>query len=300
MNRSMTSIAIVGIGYWGKNLVRVFSDIADVPVCVHTGSERNQRWLEQSYPEITLTTDYESILSDPTIDAVAIATPVSTHYKLARDALRHNKHVFVEKPLAESDSQAKDLVTLADERGLNLCVGYIFLHHPTITPLFDREESVEWGQFHWSKLGAFGENIFLDLVSHPVAVALELYDTGPTAVSVEQSVAVTERPDIVRSKIEFGQNRTFEIDINRVSQIENKSLQVLFEDGDFLYWSESGLYCFSEDKEEFEVVKQTEAEPLRVECESFVDTIEGDSTSRTSGRLGQNVNSVIEKMMSEV
>lgn len=298
----MTSIAVVGIGYWGRNLVRIFSDIAEVSICVHLGSPENERWLNENYPAIDLTTDYESVISDPEIDAIVIATPIETHFQLARDALRYGKHVFVEKPLAESAEEAEQLVSLAEEVESTLFVGFIFLHHPTIRPLFQRgrEIGVEWGRFSWDKFGEFNVNVFLDTVSHPIAVGLELFGSEPTAVEVDRSIAVTRSTDIVSSRVGFSRDRAFDINISRLSQSTRKSMQVLYEDGNLFYWDESGLYRFREESIEFDLVKPTKAEPLRLECQDFLEAVNGDTTPRTGGELGYKVNRAIDRIVSSL
>src|SRR5262249_52289606 len=118
-------IAVVGLGYWGPNLVRVLHEIDEAEVAVLCDLDRSA--LERAgrlYPALAVTELYERVLADHHVDAVAIATPVSTHYALAAKALDAGKHVFVEKPLAGSEEQAEDLVARADRRGLTLMPGH--------------------------------------------------------------------------------------------------------------------------------------------------------------------------------
>jgi UDP-2-acetamido-3-amino-2,3-dideoxy-glucuronate N-acetyltransferase len=294
----MTSIAIVGIGYWGKNLVRVFSDIAEVSICVHRGSQENAQWLKNNYPAINISTDYEDVLLDASIDAVVIATPIGTHFELVRDALQHEKHVFVEKPLADSASQAKRLVEISDRTDVTLFVGYIFLHHPTLQPLLQRSQNytVQWGRFSWHKFGKLNVNIFLDVASHPISIALDLFQNDPVSAEVNRSTTVTKNIDIFSSQVTFPNEATFEIDIDRLSQIENKSLQVLFKNGDFFYWDEDGLYTLSRENNKLELISSSNKEPLRVECQNFLSIINGNEVSRTDGILGHKVHEIIEYM----
>lgn len=297
----MAKIAIAGIGYWGKNLVRVFSEISDIVACVHNGSEENEEWLRKNYPEIDITVNYNRIVSNPEIDAVVIATPIGTHYELVKKALLQNKHVFVEKPLAESPEKAKQLSDLAKQKNRVLFVGYIFAYHPTIQPLFDKGIStpIIWGEFKWNKFGDLGEDIFLDVVSHPIAVSLALFNEAPTSTSVNYSNSITGDTDIVSLELEF-QRGVFDIYINRVTPMSEKSLQVLFEDKELFYWNEQGLYEFDENKNGYLEKKEASIEPLKSECQNFISAIDRDGHVRTDGEFSYIVNDVLEQIENEI
>ena len=122
----MKQIAIVGIGRWGKNLIREFSKLAQVKVCVTTGNQKNLKWLQQNYPNVKHTTDVYQILKDPMIDAVVIATPINDHFTLTKKALEHKKHVFVEKPLAKTVADTQKLIETAKKNRRCLFVVMFF------------------------------------------------------------------------------------------------------------------------------------------------------------------------------
>lgn len=294
----MISVAVVGIGYWGKNLVRVFADISAVKTCVHTGGETNQQWLADNFPGIAVTTAYETVLRDPEIDAIVIATPTETHYELARQAMLAGKDVFVEKPLTDSMDRSHKLATLARETDQILFVGYIFCHHPTIQPLLERAKShsLKWGLFSWEKLGAFNRDIRLDLVTHPVSLALVLFQGDPERAELTHSIAVTESTDILSARLQFSEGRQFDIRINRVSPDAGKYLQLLFENGELYYWTEDGLYLFAEAESEYQLVEQTADEPLRAECQQFVSAVKEQSDPRTTGEFGYRVDQIIDEL----
>ena len=130
----MIRIGHAGFGYWGPNLARNFGSLADL------------RWLcdlspdlleaaSKAHPQARTTADFEELLADPELDAVVIATPVVTHYELAKQALSAGKHVFVEKPQAQSSAEAEELAALAQEQGLVLMPGYLLLYHPALQRL---------------------------------------------------------------------------------------------------------------------------------------------------------------------
>ena len=130
----MIRVGHAGLGYWGPNLARNFGSLADL------------RWLcdlspdlleaaSKAHPQARTTADFEELLADPELDAVVIATPVVTHYELAKQALSAGKHVFVEKPQAQSSAEAEELAALAQEQGLVLMPGYLLLYHPALQRL---------------------------------------------------------------------------------------------------------------------------------------------------------------------
>ena len=140
----MIRIGHAGLGYWGPNLARNFGALADL------------RWLcdlspdvldkaAKAHPQARTTDDFEALLADPEVDAVVIATPVVTHYELAKQALSAGKHVFVEKPQAQSSAEAEELTALAEERGLVLMPGYLLLYHPALHRLKELIDEGELG-----------------------------------------------------------------------------------------------------------------------------------------------------------
>src|SRR6266404_9726731 len=125
----MINIGIIGYGYWGPNLVRNFAETPGA--VVHTVADLDSRKLETAqrrYPAIKTTSDFMALMNDPQIHAVAIATPVSTHFELAMAALRAGKHVWVEKPMTETSFQARKLIDEAERRKLVLIVDHTFIY----------------------------------------------------------------------------------------------------------------------------------------------------------------------------
>lgn len=294
----MTRVAVAGIGYWGKNLVRVFDDCAEVTICVHTGGERNAEWLRENYPSVDLTTNFGTVLDDPSVDAIAIATPIGTHYSLTKAALESGKDVFVEKPLAESPAQSEELVQLSRTTNAVVFVGYIFCHHPTIQTLIElaRSSSVEWGLFGWIKEGGFGTDIYADLVSHQVAIALQLFEEDPVEIRAIRSRIGTHSTDVVSARLAFPGGETFDIDVNRLVPESQKFLQVRLEDGNSYCWMEDGLYAFSRDDGEYETVERTTEEPLIRECKEFLSVVEGASSHSTTAEFGYRVDVLLQEL----
>ncbi|MEP6910470.1 MAG: Gfo/Idh/MocA family oxidoreductase [Actinomycetota bacterium] len=174
-----------GLGYWGPNLARNFGELADL------------RWLcdlspdllaeaSTRHPHAQTTTDFDDLLSDPDLDAIVIATPVVTHYELAKQALSAGKHVFVEKPQAQTTAEAEELFGLAQEHGLVLMPGYLLLYHPAIAKLKELVDAGELGDVLYlygnrQNLGQIrrDENALWSLGAHDLSVILHLIGEEP-------------------------------------------------------------------------------------------------------------------------
>jgi UDP-2-acetamido-3-amino-2,3-dideoxy-glucuronate N-acetyltransferase len=294
----MVTIAVVGIGYWGKHLVRVFSEVAEVSVCVHQGSAANRAWLAEEYESIAVTTEYEEVLSDPNVNAVAIATPIETHYGLALRALEAGKDVYVEKPLAATTSEAKHLSEVASREEAILFVGYILVHHPNMAPLRARaaDATPAWARFGWEKLGGFKEDLLLDIASHALAIACNLFSSVPTSATTYTRVGVMTDADVLEAQLSFD-GGWFGVEVNRISPQTQKYLQVGFDNGDIYYWTEQTLYRFDHDASGYETVQRRQTEPLYVECERFVTAVEERVQPTTDGTFGYRVNETMDKLV---
>jgi predicted dehydrogenase len=180
-------IGAVGLGYWGPNLARNLDDLegaALIWICDRE-EDRLARYAGR-FPDARTTTRFEELLEDDSLDAVAIATPVVTHFELARQALLAGKHVFVEKPLALSSTLGEQLVALAEERGLVLMPGHLLLYHPGVAKLKDLVDSEELGRLLYvygnrQNLGQIrkDENALWSLGAHDLSVILHLVGEEP-------------------------------------------------------------------------------------------------------------------------
>ncbi len=146
----MTNVAVVGLGHWGPNLVRNFAAISEA--WLHTLCDIRPDRLatfERQYPGARTQTDFGAVVDDPEVDAIVIATPVHTHYQLAKTALDAGKHVMVEKPLAQTSDQCRKLVALAEKHQLILMVGHVFLYNAAVRKVKEYIDSGELGQIHY-------------------------------------------------------------------------------------------------------------------------------------------------------
>ena len=189
--KKTVNIGVVGYGYWGPNLVRNFSELKDARV--HTVADLNPKVLEivaRRFPATKTTTDFQEMIRDPEIDAVAIATPVNTHFSLAMAALKAGKHVWLEKPMAETSLQARSLVEEAEKRGLILHVDHTFIYTGTVRKIKELVDAGDLGKILYYdsirvNLGLFQRdvNVISDLGVHDFSILDYLFDEHPVAVS---------------------------------------------------------------------------------------------------------------------
>ncbi|MCA1453707.1 Gfo/Idh/MocA family oxidoreductase [Bradyrhizobium sp. BRP22] len=203
MQDSRVGLGVVGYGYWGPNLVRNFVSnpsarlvgVADLDPAKLATSGR-------LYPGVSTTNRYEDLLNDSSIDAIAIATPVRTHYELALAALKAGKHVLVEKPLAPSADLVRRLIEEADRRGLTLMVDHTFLYTPAVQKIRELVTKDELGEIYYydstrSSLGLFQSdvNVIWDLAVHDVSIIQHILNEDPVAVSATGSCHVAGTPE---------------------------------------------------------------------------------------------------------
>ena len=193
-------IGVVGLGYWGPNLVRNMARVADLAWCCDLSDENRARYAPQ-YPQARFTADFDDLLDDPALDAIAVASSVPTHHPLGLRALEAGKHVFVEKPLAASVADARELVAAAEAADRRLMVGHLLLFHPALAKVRELIDSGELGEIYYlygnrvnlGKVRA-DENALWSLGAHDVAVLLDLVGERPVEAQARGECYV--RPDV--------------------------------------------------------------------------------------------------------
>jgi predicted dehydrogenase len=185
-----TGVAVVGLGYWGPNLLRVLADKPEAQVrwICDLDRERLNRY-RRRYPSVRITSHIERVLADPDVETVIIATPVNTHYDLAAQALQAGKHVFVEKPLAPSAALADDLAEIAAERGRLLMCGHTFIYSPPVRAIKRMLEAGTLGDIYFISssrvnLGLHQRDVSViwDLGPHDFSILLYWLGTAPTSI----------------------------------------------------------------------------------------------------------------------
>ena len=188
----MTTVGVIGCGYWGPNLIRNFAELEAARlrwICdadVHRLEKIGRR-----YSSARTATDYRELLADPQLDAVAIATPVATHYRFAKDALEAGKHVLVEKPFTASVSEAEELMKVARRRGLALMVDHTFVYTGAVRKIKEIVSSGELGDLLYFdsvriNLGLFQDdiNVVWDLAPHDLSIMDFICERQPVSVTV--------------------------------------------------------------------------------------------------------------------
>jgi UDP-2-acetamido-3-amino-2,3-dideoxy-glucuronate N-acetyltransferase len=308
-------VAVVGCGAWGRNLVRVFDGlgvlaaVCDVRASALDGVGRSRR-------DIRRTDDVRGLLRDPGVDAVAIATPAASHYRLARAALRAGKHAFVEKPLALRSVEAERLIELARASGRTLMVGHLPRYHPAVVELKRLCDDGELGRVHYVysnrlNLGRVRreESALWSFAPHDVSVLLHLYGAMPVEVSavggaylqptvVDVSVSSLLFEDGARAHIfvswlhPFKEQKLVAVGSKRMAvfdalggadqlRLYDRGLELV--DGDFLARPPAG-----------ERVPTDGEEPLRRECRHFLECAETGRAPETDGHEGLRVLRVLE------
>jgi predicted dehydrogenase len=199
----MVRVGLIGYGYWGPNLVRSFAEVDGVEMAAVCDKRDSRLALAQRrYPGITLFTDYTEMVSDPKIDAIVIATPVSTHFDLAIQALETNKHVLVEKPLAATSEQVVRLIKEAKHRNRVLMVDHTFIYTGAVQKIHELVTSNQVGEIYYYdsvrvNLGLFQHdvNVIWDLAVHDLSIMDYVLPSVPNAVSATGMSHIPNEPE---------------------------------------------------------------------------------------------------------
>jgi predicted dehydrogenase len=197
----MVNIGIVGCGYWGPKHLRNFYELPEARVAyVCDLEENNLRQVRSQYPSVATTTEYSDLLGK-SVDAIVVATPAKTHYRLAKEALLHKKHVLIEKPITTNSLQALELIELAERQSLVLMAGHTYEYHPAVDYLKQLIKNGELGDIYGIdaarlNLGLFRPdiNVLWDLAPHDTCIILSLLDKEPISVSARGTYHID--PDI--------------------------------------------------------------------------------------------------------
>ena len=269
----MKTVAIIGIGKWGKNLISQFSKICKIKYCYSKGDKSNILWLINNYPMINFCNNLDTILDDPSVDAVIIATPIITHYNLVMKALISKKHVFVEKPITTTVTKANKLLKIAKNNNLSLFVGSIFLYHPILKKLkiILQKEKIQSLYLNWEKLGAFNEKLSFDLLTHYIIIVNELVGI-PKKIFVQKRIGIITDCDVLSLQMKFKKNLDCFIDINRVSSMKHR--EIIIKTSKNLYlWENEILFKFNKKKYSYQQFFAPKTIPLENECKEFLKHI---------------------------
>lgn len=220
---------MIGVGYWGPNLIRNFSDLDDAQVvgCSDLSQDRLNK-IAKRYPGVRCTQDYRELLTDSSVDAVVVATPVSTHYSIAKAALEAGKHVMIEKPIADSSEHALDLVETAERVGRVLMVDHTFIYTSAVRKMRELIDSGELGEILYFdsirvNLGLFQKdiNVIWDLAPHDLSIMDYLLRAEPIAISaVGASHAGNDIANIAYMTLRFPNNVIAHFHVNWLAPVK--------------------------------------------------------------------------------
>ena len=326
MTADKVRVGVVGLGYWGPNLARNFDRLpgAELAYCCDL-DQTNLAKARSLYPEAVVTDDLDRLLGDETLDAVVVATSVPTHYALGKRVLDAGKHAFIEKPIALKAADAQDLLDRAGQNGVKLMVGHLLEYHPAVNKMKDLIDAGELGRVFYAYANRLNlgkvrqdENALWSLGPHDVSVLNYLTGDEPEEVSARGECYLQDDvEDVVFGYIRYANGMVGHLHVSWLDPHKSRKITVVGEKKMVVFddmESERKLTIYDKGatttRTKFEtygefvtlhfgdiyIPKIGNDEPLRVECQHFVDAIVNDTTPRSDGRDALNVVKVLDAM----
>jgi predicted dehydrogenase len=323
MQAPQIRVGVIGCGYWGPKVIRNFHELPETSVEMVSDLDTNRLdQIQRTFPSIRVTTDYHDILRSPDVDAVVVATPVSTHFTIARDALLSGKHVLVEKPLTNRAEDAEELVALARSRDLRLMVGHVFEYSPAVRMLRDIVQQGELGEIYYfdlvrATLGLFQRdiNVIWDLAPHDFSILRYVLGEEPIGVSATGEAYVQPGiHDVAYIKAQFSNSVQAHIRVSwleprkqrRITVVGSKKMLVyddveavekirLFDMG--VEWPDPDRLGSGQLRYRYgDIVSPriSPVEPLQEECRHFADCIREGRDPQSDGVSGLRVVELLE------
>jgi predicted dehydrogenase len=317
---SQARVGLVGLGYWGPNLARNFDDLADLAWLCDMSDEKRGEFARR-YPEARMTADFDELLADESLEAVVIATPVPTHYALAKRALEAGKHVMVEKPPAMQAAEMDELVALAAARDLVLMPGHLLLYHPGVLKLKELIDAGELGEVlciygNRQNLGIVrtNENALWSLGVHDLSVILYLLDEEPSGAVAHGRDFLTEGvEDVVFCYLRFPSGRIAHMHLSwldphkmRRITVVGREKMVVFDDMELerkvtVYekspWKRAETYGEWQTRSgDIFIPKIATDEPLKLECRHFLSLVAGEGDRAKVANDGAMVVRALEQL----
>ncbi len=314
IKNSKGNVAVVGVGYWGKNLVRNFHDLGALGALCDA-EESVEAHYGRQYADVKFYREFSAVLSDPSITAVALATPAVTHYEFAKTALEAGKDVLVEKPLAIDVKHGEELVRLADAKARILMVGHILQYHPAILKLQQIIRNGTLGKINYLYSNRLNigkirteENILWSFAPHDISVMLSLLNEMPTRVSCQGGAWLNRHvADVTLSHFDFPSGVQAHIFVSWLHPVKEQRLVVIGSEKMAVFddTAEHKLVLYPHKvewrnrvptavKAEGEIVSLEDREPLRAECQHFLDCVEARTAPVSNGAEGLRVLRVLD------
>ena len=323
MNKKL-SVGVVGCGYWGPNLIRNFRSLQDCRLkSICDVSEDRLRHLRSLYPEVEAETKFDTLLGDASLDAIVIATSVKHHFPMAKASLLAGKHTFIEKPLASSVAQCEELVELAQKQGLILMVGHTFLYSPAVRKIKEIVDHGDIGDIRYISarrlnLGLFQKdiNVAWDLAPHDISIILYIMEENPSSINCRGTAHITPGvEDVTSMNLHFSKEKSAMIQSSWLDPKKIREMTIVGSERMIVYDDlapQEKIKIFDVRVErpphydtfaEFHYayhygdmyspyIKQDE--PLKTECQHFLDCINNGKKPITDGSRGLEVVRILE------
>lgn len=332
MNNQITStksakkltVGLIGCGYWGPNLIRNFRNL---PAChlkaVCDRDEVRRRHMASLYPGVEVIADADTLFADAEIDAIVIAAPVRFHYPLAKAALLAGKHVLIEKPMASSSAECGELIELADQKGLTLMVGHTFIYSESVLKITQIVNSGDIGDIRYINsqrlnLGLFQKdiNVAWDLAPHDLSIILHILGESPTRVNCQGNAHITPGiEDVTNISLNFGPRRFATIQSSWLEPRKVRQMTIVGTKRMIIYddlqptekirvydvrvdrpphYDTFGEFHYSYHYGDSYIPRLEHTEPLKVQCQHFLDCINKGTQPMTCGRRGLELVRILE------
>src|SRR6266849_39230 len=314
VNKRKVRVAVVGVGYWGKNLVRNFHELGALGVLCD--ADRSvEGACKRSYEGVRFCSEFSEVLSDSSIDAVALATPAVTHYEMTKAALKAGKDVLVEKPLAIDVKHGEELVKLAEVKQRILMVGHILRYHPAILKLQKLIQDGALGKINYLYSNRLNigkirteENILWSFAPHDISVMLSLLNEMPTRVSCQGGAYLNHGvSDVTLSHFDFPSGVQAHIFVSWLHPVKEQRLVVVGSEMMAVFddTAEHKLLLYPHKvewknrvptaiKAKGEIIDLDDREPLKAECQHFLDCVESRTSPVSNGEEGLRVLRVLD------
>lgn len=315
-------IGVIGAGYWGPNLIRNFSEIDQsrvVSVC--DVSDPRLEYITGKFPDLRTTNDYQDILKDNSIDAVVIATPLETHFEIAKAVLEAGKHVFIEKPMTCNPNQAMELVDMALARSLKIGTGHIFVYHPAVVKMKEMLSRQRLSTLFYAYSTRMNPapshgnvDVIWDLAVHDISIVLYLIDSEPSRVRASGGAfAHSDRVDVATIELYFPDGILTYHHVGWLTSAKERSFFLAGEGGSIKFddtkdrklefvgpavdtrldsSAQAGDIFYAPGKTE--VVQLPDYEPLKSECENFIQAVLNRKVMTSDGLFGHAVVRILE------
>lgn len=330
MSKTIT-VGVVGCGYWGPNLIRNFRSLPDCRLKTMCDLNKDRlKHLKTLYPEVESSADFDAVVKDPEIDAIAIATAVRFHHKMAKDCLLAGKHTFIEKPMASSSAECEELIQLAAKNGLTLMVGHTFLYSPAVRKVKEVIVKGEIGELRYISsrrlnLGLFQKdiNVAWDLAPHDISIVLYILEESPVSVNCRGHAHMSRGgvEDVTTMCLMFKKGKFVTIQnswldprkVREMTFVGTKRM-IVYDDVEPLekikiydarvevppHYDTFAEFQYAYHYGDIYIPYIKQEEPLKAECQHFLDCIRSGATPISSGKQGLQLVRILEAASSSL